>query len=165
MGLTYVTGAELHPFNSGVILIDPGRGRVAQSYLAAIDALVAGYPPEHQSWYGDQMAIAALLGDPEFAPCTDEVMDREANGIRYRLLPAAEWNYSADLDATADARAGEAARRPAAPGPTIPTRVRRGGNGAGLIIKILSGLALILLRTLVSNRCTKGTSLRLVGQG
>ena len=29
VGLTYVTGAELHPFNSGVILIDPTRRGVA----------------------------------------------------------------------------------------------------------------------------------------
>ena len=99
VGLTYVTEAELHPFNSGVILIDPARRGVAGDYLAAIDALVAGYPPEHQSWYGDQMAIAALLGDPEFPPGTDAAMDRKADGIRYRLLPAGEWNYSAALDA------------------------------------------------------------------
>lgn len=99
VGLTYVTRAELHPFNSGVILIDPARVGAARDYLAAIDDLVAGYAPEYRSWYGDQMAIAALLGNPEFADGTSNVMDREAGGIRYRLLPAADWNYSAALDA------------------------------------------------------------------
>lgn len=99
VGLTYVTGAELHPFNSGVILIDPDRGGVARDYLASIDDLVAGYAPEHRSWYGDQMAIAALLGNPDFADGTGDVMNTEAGGIRYRLLPAAVWNYSAALDA------------------------------------------------------------------
>jgi hypothetical protein len=99
VGLTYVTGAELHPFNSGVILIDPGRGGVARDYLAAVDDLVAGYAPELRSWYGDQMAIAALLGNPEFPEGTSDVMDSEAGAVRYRLLPAADWNYSAPLDA------------------------------------------------------------------
>jgi hypothetical protein len=99
VGLTYVTGAELHPFNSGVILMDPDRGGAARGTLAAIDDLVAGYAPEHRSWYGDQMALAALLGNPEFGHGTNDVMDREAGGVRYRLLPAEEWNYSAPLDA------------------------------------------------------------------
>jgi len=99
VGLTYVTGAELHPFNSGVILMDPDRGGEARGTLAAIDDLVAGYAPEHRSWYGDQMALAALLGNPEFGHGTNDVMDREAGGVRYRLLPAEEWNYSAPLDA------------------------------------------------------------------
>ena len=99
VGLTYVTGAELHPFNSGVILIDSARVGVARDYLAAIDDLVDGYAPEHRSWYGDQMAISALLGNPEFGDGTGNVMDRAAGGVRYRLLPAADWNYSAALDA------------------------------------------------------------------
>jgi len=98
VGLTYVTEAELHPFNSGVILIDPGRPGLAADYLARIDALVAGYGDLLQSWYGDQKAIAALLSDPEFPPGTEHIMDREADGIRYRFIPAVDWNYSEPLD-------------------------------------------------------------------
>ena len=67
--------------------------------ITAVDDLVAGYAPELRSWYGDQMAIAALLGNPEFPEGTSDVMDSEAGAVRYRLLPAADWNYSAPLDA------------------------------------------------------------------
>jgi hypothetical protein len=100
VGLTYGTDAALHTFNTGVILIDPARADVAQTYLGRIDSLVAGYAPEFQAWYGDQMAISALLGDPEYPPGTDWVMERQADGIRYRLLPAAEWNFALPLDAS-----------------------------------------------------------------
>ncbi|MEE2760097.1 MAG: hypothetical protein VYE18_01470 [Pseudomonadota bacterium] len=99
VGLTYVTEAELHPFNSGVILIDPGRPGLAADYLARLDNLVAGYGDAYRSWYGDQRAIAALLNNPEFPPGTDHIIDREAVGIRYRFIPAADWNYSEPLDA------------------------------------------------------------------
>lgn len=99
VGLTYVTEAGLHPFNSGVILIDPARPGLAADYLTRIDDLVAGYGDAHRSWYGDQRAIAALLGDPKFPPGTNHIMDRKADGIRYRFIPAADWNYSEPLDA------------------------------------------------------------------
>ena len=98
VGLTYTTEADLHPFNSGVILIDPGHAGVAEAYLEKIGELVAGYGPEQQSWYGDQMAISALLGDPDFS-AADGVIDRQAGGVRYRLLPAQDWNHSPPLDA------------------------------------------------------------------
>jgi hypothetical protein len=98
IGLTYTNETTLHPFNAGVILIDPQRRDAVRSFFAALDDYVADLVPEYQEWYGDQMALADLIGIDD---ATDwrGIVDRTAHDVRIRALPAAEWNASLLLDA------------------------------------------------------------------
>ena len=98
VGLTYTDDASLHTFNSGVILIDPTRREVINSYFDQVARLIDGYSPEFQEWYGDQMAISAMLGDPDLFDAAPTVIDEERDNIRYRLWPTDTWNYSLPLD-------------------------------------------------------------------
>ena len=98
IGLTYTDSPYLHTFNSGVILVDPARRDVIFDYFSRISELVDGYRPEFQEWYGDQMAISAVLDDPDYSDAAPEIINREANGVRFRLWPTAQWNYSLPLD-------------------------------------------------------------------
>ena len=98
IGLTYTDSPDLHTFNSGVILVDPARRDAIDGYFNHMSELVNGYSAEFQEWYGDQMAISAILDDPDYSEAAPEIIDREANGVRFRLWPTAEWNYSLPLD-------------------------------------------------------------------
>jgi hypothetical protein len=99
IGLTYTDDPSLHAFNSGVILVDPTRPENIQRYFASVVERVQGYAPEFQEWYGDQMAIAAMLGDPNFSAASPAIIDQEKAGVLYRLWPTVAWNYSLPLDA------------------------------------------------------------------
>lgn len=98
IGLTYTTDATLHPFNAGVILINPrSRKSPLLNFFAQLDEYVATLGPEHQEWYGDQMALAHAVGADNAAGWRG-VTDRVNDGIALRLFPATEWNASLELD-------------------------------------------------------------------
>ncbi len=99
VGLTYTDDPALHPFNSGVIFVDPSRPPIIQRYFDLLAERVQNYAPEYQEWYGDQMAIAAMLDDPDYSATSPAIIDQEKDGILYRLWPTALWNYSLPLDA------------------------------------------------------------------
>lgn len=98
IGLTYTDDPTLHPFNSGVILVDPANPAVINHYFDRLVEIVGGYAPEFQEWYGDQMAISAMLDDPDHSTASPAVMDEAKDGIRYRMWPTAEWNYWLPVD-------------------------------------------------------------------
>jgi len=98
IGLTYTTDVTLHPFNAGVILIDPSaRKSPMLNFFALLDETVATLGAEHQEWYGDQMALAHAVGTDD-ASTWQGVVDRVNDGIALRLFPATEWNASLALD-------------------------------------------------------------------
>jgi hypothetical protein len=99
IGLTYTDDPSLHAFNSGVILVDPARPENIQRYFASVVEKVQGYAAEFQEWYGDQMAIAAMLGEPDFSAASPDIIDQEKAGVLYRLWPTVAWNYSLPLGA------------------------------------------------------------------
>ena len=99
IGLTYTDDPSLHPFNSGVIFVDPARPENISAYFDSVSRLVEGYAPEFHEWYGDQMAIAEMLDDPDYSTASPEIIGQEKRDILYRLWPTALWNYSLPLDA------------------------------------------------------------------
>ena len=99
IGLTYTDDPALHPFNSGVIFVDPSRPAVISRYFDRVVERVKSYGPEFQEWYGDQMAIAALLDDPDYSEASPAVIDQTKDDLNYRLWPTEQRNYSLPLDA------------------------------------------------------------------
>jgi hypothetical protein len=98
IGLTYTKEPTLHPFNAGMILVDPVRRDVVQKFFVMLDEYVADLMPEYQEWYGDQMALADAVGANDVSGWQGAV-DRETDGIRLRAFPAIDWNASLALDA------------------------------------------------------------------
>ncbi len=99
IGLTYTTDPTLHPFNAGVILIDPTKRKSPMlNFFAMLDESVATLNAEHQEWYGDQMALMRAVGT-DTASSWRGVTDRTNDGINMRLFPATDWNASLALDA------------------------------------------------------------------
>ena len=97
IGLTYTTEPSLHAFNAGVILIDPARRDRVVDFFARLAASVAAAPPDQREWYGDQIALARLMGAPDVARWTG-VVDQATDGVRVRAWPADDWNASHALD-------------------------------------------------------------------
>lgn len=98
VGLTYTNDATLHPFNAGVILIDPTKRKSPMlNFFAMLDETVVDLVPEEQEWYGDQIALVQAVGVDDVSAWRG-VVDRENDGISLRLFPAAEWNASLALD-------------------------------------------------------------------
>jgi hypothetical protein len=97
IGLTYTDDPALHPFNSGVIFVDPARPARVRRYFDLLARRVESYAPEFQEWYGDQMAIAALLDDPDYSTASPAIIDQTKDEINYRLWPTEQWNYSLPL--------------------------------------------------------------------
>jgi hypothetical protein len=99
IGLTYTNDATLHPFNAGVILIDPTAHKAPMlNFFAQLDEYVATLSAEHQEWYGDQMGLAQAVGTDN-AVTWRGVVDRVNDGVALRLFPVADWNASLALDA------------------------------------------------------------------
>jgi hypothetical protein len=99
-----VTGvAELMPYNYGVI-----GARVCASVIEAFLALrtrVQQLAPRYQDWYGNQLALADLIGAPPkegAASVTVPVRWAPTAGgtpLRVRQLPCEVWNFSPESEA------------------------------------------------------------------
>ncbi len=99
IGLTYTKEPTLHPFNAGVLLIDPTlKPSPGVNFFAILDEYVADLVPEYQEWYGDQMALVEAVGTDDVANWQG-IVTRENDAIRIRAFPAADWNASLALDA------------------------------------------------------------------
>jgi hypothetical protein len=99
IGLTYTNDATLHPFNAGVLLIDPTKRKSPiLNFFAMLDETVVDLVPEYQEWYGDQIALMQAVGADDVSTWRG-VVDLENDGIALRLFPAEEWNASLALDA------------------------------------------------------------------
>lgn len=87
--------AKFQPYNYGVV------GAVANA--ATIEAFiwlrarVLQMSAENQDWYGNQLALASLLGQPRPEPWTAHIrwtLADEGSPLRVMSLPCETWNYS-----------------------------------------------------------------------
>jgi hypothetical protein len=100
VGLTWRPGFPDAPFNGGLILIaDARRGRafmnrVLDCYtrLAADAELARLFGKDLKSWWGDQFALAIVVGYRAFAERLSDTM--LLDGIKVAFLPCAEYNLT-----------------------------------------------------------------------
>jgi hypothetical protein len=98
VGLTYRPLVEA-PFNGGVIFVGPGEAgeKFFASALACYEALArspaiaALYPEDLRAWWGDQFALAALVGWRALAECRGNTLRVE--GARVRIFPCETHNH------------------------------------------------------------------------
>ncbi|HET6620554.1 MAG TPA: hypothetical protein VFG64_11470 [Dongiaceae bacterium] len=100
VGLTWRTGFADAPFNGGLILVaDACRGRafmarVLDCYegLAADARLSRLFSRNLKSWWGDQFALAIVIGYRAFAERAGEAM--LLDGTKIGFLPCANYNFT-----------------------------------------------------------------------
>ncbi len=104
VGLTWRSGFPDAPFNGGLILIaDAGKGR---SFMArvldcysrlAVDPRLTGlFDRSLKAWWGDQYALAILVGYRAFGERMGDAMT--IDGIRTGFFPCAEYNVTLEPD-------------------------------------------------------------------
>ena len=98
IGLTYNNDPSLHSFNAGVILVDSYRHCAIDKYFGNLLNQIKNYEMDQQQWYGDQKAMADVLGEYSYEKCYPNVFDKTYDKIRYRFWPVDIWNYSFPLD-------------------------------------------------------------------
>ena len=98
IGLTYNNDPSLHSFNAGVILVDSYRHFAIDKYFGNLLNHIENYEMDQQQWYGDQQAMADVLGEYSYQEWYPRVFDRTYDEIRYRFWPVDTWNYSFPLD-------------------------------------------------------------------
>jgi len=94
--------AELMPFNYGVL----GVRAYERTYEAFqwMRAQVLKMSPQHQAWYGNQLALAALVGShPESGERDSEARARwsltdTGTLLKVKQLPCEVWNYTPASD-------------------------------------------------------------------
>jgi len=100
VGLTWRTGLPDAPFNGGMIFVAPGEAG-ARFFAEAIrcydaiadDAARKGlFPQDLRAWWGDQFALAAMVGYREFGERTTEGI--RVNGVRVRFFPCETHNFT-----------------------------------------------------------------------
>lgn len=82
----------LMPINGGLILVQQRRASATRSFFERYLALYRERYAAESGWYGDQFALRDLVGIPNDAYPRNTLIDRD--GIRVRLLPCAEYNFS-----------------------------------------------------------------------
>ena len=100
VGLTWRPEFPDAPFNGGMIFVAPGRAgleffkKAHQCYeaLAVDPAVTAPFPRDLHAWWGDQFALAALVGYREFAERSTNAI--AIDGIRVRFFPCETHNFT-----------------------------------------------------------------------
>ena len=100
IGLTWRPEFADAPFNGGMIFVaegDGGRQFLAKSLacyeaLAADAAIASHFPKSPKAWWGDQFALALLVGYRAYAERTGDTI--LVDGLRVRLFPCAEYNFT-----------------------------------------------------------------------
>jgi hypothetical protein len=100
VGLTWRPKLPDSPFNGGLIMAAEGDGarRFLQKTLACYETIAAGSPiakmkpRDLRVWWGDQLAIAIVVGLRAFAERGDAVAG-EVDGIRVRYFPGSDYNF------------------------------------------------------------------------
>jgi len=100
VGLTWRAGFPDAPFNGGLILIgDAGRGRAFMNRVLdcyarlAADAVLAGFFSKNlKSWWGDQFALAMVVGYRAFGERAADAM--QLDDIKVGFLPCSEYNLT-----------------------------------------------------------------------
>lgn len=89
--------ARFQPFNYGVLGVVAGPATI-EAFIW-LRARILQMAAKNQDWYGNQLALADLLGAPRNEPWIARirwaVMD-EGTKLRVQPLPCEEWNFSPD---------------------------------------------------------------------
>ncbi len=100
VGLTWRTEFPDAPFNGGLILVASGnagleffsRARACYDAFAESAAVTSAFPRDLRAWWGDQFALALMVGYREFA---EKKTDAElVEGIRIRFFPCDDYNFT-----------------------------------------------------------------------
>jgi len=87
VGVTWRPPNEPHekamPYNYGVMVLRPTSGTA--KFLGAMQESIENMPRGDQSWYGNQKALARILGDPRLPY-------QEAMGVMFHLAPCGTHN-------------------------------------------------------------------------
>jgi hypothetical protein len=100
VGLTWRPGFPDSPFNGGMIFVAAGSGGLAffrkahACYVAIAEeaARLSLFARDLRAWWGDQFALAALVGYREFAGRTTEGL--EVDGTKVRFFPCESHNFT-----------------------------------------------------------------------
>jgi hypothetical protein len=100
VGLTWRPEFPDAPFNGGMIFVAPGsqgaaffdKARACYEALAADAAVAGAFPRSLRAWWGDQFALAALVGYREFAERRGDAL--AVDGIRVRFFPCETHNFT-----------------------------------------------------------------------
>jgi hypothetical protein len=104
IGLTWRPEFPDAPFNGGVILVSRGSGglQYLRSARSCYDALADSpsvaplYPKDLRAWWGDQFALAVLVGFRHFADRS--VAGSEIDGVRVRFFPCSDYNFTLEAN-------------------------------------------------------------------
>jgi hypothetical protein len=106
VGLTWREDWEGAPFNGGMIYVAAGRGG-ARYFDAAVacyeriadDSGIAPlFPSDLRNWWGDQFALAAVVGHQAFLKGGRKGL--AVDGVKVRFFPCAEYNSTLDPGST-----------------------------------------------------------------
>jgi hypothetical protein len=100
VGLTWRAGLPNAPFNGGAIFVASGeaaagfftRARSCYDAFADTPSVAAPYPRGLRGWWGDQFALALMVGYQAFAERKADVM--RVDGVRVRFFPCDDYNYT-----------------------------------------------------------------------
>jgi hypothetical protein len=94
IALTYRDLPQM-PINDGVILINRGRRDAGLRFLERVRSIYDREFSDDPYWFGSQRAFIAALGR-RFAQRRSDAI--RVGGVRVRLLPCDQWNFSPELD-------------------------------------------------------------------
>lgn len=88
--------AKQQPYNYGVLGVNVTQASVEAFYW--LRSRILRMNPERQAWYGNQLALADLLGQPHIGRNRRIRWTFEDHGAPLSVceLPCSEWNYSPD---------------------------------------------------------------------
>ena len=101
VGLTYRPVVDA-PFNGGVIFVAPGEGgersfaKALACYraLAEAPAIAPRFPRDLRAWWGDQYALAALVGWRALGTRGSDTVS--VDGVRVRIFPCETHNHTVE---------------------------------------------------------------------
>ena len=90
--------AELMPYNYGVVGVRASE-RTYEAFLW-LRAQILKMAPQHQHWYGNQMALASLIGgtDRKSVRVRWSIADAGLTELSVCQLPCATWNYTPEKE-------------------------------------------------------------------
>lgn len=94
IGLTWRPSKRGMPFNGGVLLVNNRRPQASRQFFRALLAAYEENFRESALWYGDQFALAKVVGLN--AAQLEKTSAAEIAGIRYAFLPCATYNHAPD---------------------------------------------------------------------
>ena len=100
IGLTWRPEFADAPFNGGMIYVPEGKGGHAfivkalacYEAFSAVPAVARPYARSLKAWWGDQFALALLVGYRAYAERTSDTLG--VDGLRVRLFPCSDYNFT-----------------------------------------------------------------------